>query len=148
MVEVVRLAESIRGNQAAKQLDIFDLSMSNWVPLSRAGKVLSGMAKGKQDLDPQEARTLALTRRTHALRIPELFPSTAHSQAGSGTEAAPAIWERWPEFEKLAQQLADASSDLASAAENADAAEFRGHFKAVAKSCKTCHKSFRIKKAR
>ena len=104
------------------------------------------MVKGKQDFDPQDARTLALKIRTHALRIPEFFPSTQHSQAGSGTEASPAIWQRWPEFEELAQQLADASGDLASVAGNADAAEFRDHFNAVKKSCRTCHKSFRLKK--
>jgi cytochrome c556 len=120
--------------------------MEGMKSISRAGKVLSGMAKGKQDLDPQQARTLALKIRTHALRIPKLFPGTAHSQAGSGTEASPAIWERWPEFEELAQQLADASGDLASAAGNADTAEFRDHFSAVTESCRTCHKSFRIKK--
>ena len=70
--------------------------MESMKSISRAGKVLSNMAKGKQNLDPQDARTLALKIRTHALRIPELFPSTQHSQAGSGTEASPAVSERWP----------------------------------------------------
>ena len=120
--------------------------MDSMKSISRAGKALSGMAKGKQDFDPQVARTLALKMRTHALRIPELFPSTQHSQMGMGTEASPAIWERWLEFEGLAQQLADTSGDLASSAENADIAEFQDRFTDVAKTCKSCHKSFRVKK--
>ena len=120
--------------------------MESMKSISRAGKVLSDMAKGKRDFDPQNARTLALKIRDHALRIPELFPRTQHSRTGSETEASPVIWKRWPEFEELAQQLADASGDLANVAEQSEAAEFQDHFTTVAKSCRTCHKSFRIKK--
>ena len=77
--------------------------MESMKSISRAGKVLSDMAKGERDFDPQDVRTLALKIRDHALRIPELFPRTQHSQTGSETEASPVIWKRWPEFEELAQ---------------------------------------------
>ena len=38
-VEAVRLGESIGGNQAAKRLGIPESSLSNWIRLSRAGKL-------------------------------------------------------------------------------------------------------------
>ena len=38
-VEAVRLGESIGGNQAAKRLGIPESNLSNWMSLSRAGKL-------------------------------------------------------------------------------------------------------------
>ena len=120
--------------------------MESMKSIGRAGKVLSNMAKGKQTMDAEEARELAMEIRDHAMRIPELFPNTMDSKMGTGTEASPEIWEKWAEFEGLAQQLADASDDLASVAETADADEFREQFTVIAKTCRSCHKGFRIKK--
>jgi transposase len=59
---VVRLAESIGGNQAAKRLGIPDSSMRNWVRLSRAGKLkvakgTRGQVKpGVRDLESENER--------------------------------------------------------------------------------------------
>lgn len=120
--------------------------MDSMQGMSRAGKVLSAIVKGKRDFDSQEAHELSLRLQSHASRIAELFPSTQHSREGSGTEASPAIWERWAKFEELAQQLTDSSANLVKAAEVGDEAKFRNHFTSLTQSCRTCHKSFRRKK--
>lgn len=74
--------------------------------------------------------------------IPSLFPKG--SDQGK-TGALPAIWERWDEFTKHADDLKSEATMLASAGQSGDLATVRAQFEKTAKMCGACHKDFRKK---
>lgn len=108
-----------------------------------ASEIIGDMVKRKRPLEPAQVRSLALQMRQHATRIPELFPDTQESREGRGTEALPAIWARWSEFEALTIKLERDSGALAEAAQREDPRAIRKQFVAVAKTCRGCHTEFR-----
>ena len=57
------------------------------------------------------------------------------------TDAAPAIWTEWAEFERLANALESRASALATVGN--DKSVLRSEFKMIGKICKACHESFR-----
>ena len=77
-----------------------------------------------------------------AALIPSLFPKG--SDQGK-TGALPAIWEKWDEFTKHADDLKNEASMLASAGQSGDIATVRAQFDKTAKVCGACHKDFRKK---
>jgi cytochrome c556 len=74
--------------------------------------------------------------------IPSLFPKG--SDQGK-TGALPAIWEKWDEFTKHADDLKSEATMLASAGQSGDIATVRAQFDKTAKVCGACHKDFRKK---
>ena len=71
-VEVVRLAESIGGNKAAKRLGIPESSLWNWIRLSRAGKfkVADGTTVPvKRSLAEAEAENARLRRELASTKL-------------------------------------------------------------------------------
>lgn len=75
-----------------------------------------------------------------------LFPSGTSMEDGYDTEALAVIWEKPEEFEKAAQALVYAAGEMASLAENSDAAAVAAAVGSVGKTCKTCHDTFRKEK--
>ena len=69
--------------------------------------------------------------------IPSLFPKG--SDQGK-TGALPAIWEKWDEFAKHADDLKTEATMLASAGQSGDLATVRAQFDKTAKMCGACHK--------
>lgn len=63
------------------------------------------------------------------------------------TDAKPAIWENWKDFEKKAMALQRESAKLAEVARSMDKGAFGAQLKKTAKTCGGCHKKFRKKKA-
>jgi cytochrome c556 len=84
------------------------------------------------------AEVLAIT----ALQIPSLFPE------GSLTEKSkvkPEAWQRWPEFEASAKNLAIWSERLRDASRNKDAAAVADIMKDYGRvACGSCHTPFRV----
>lgn len=113
--------------------------------IGKASKRLNKMARGKEPLDPETVRELADQMSEHAERIPSLFPDTEHSRTGKMTEARPTIWERWSDFEDLAEALAQESAAL-SAVSDDDPKVVAAQLRKVGATCKDCHKLFRVKK--
>jgi len=107
-----------------------------------AMKVLGAMAKGKAPFNAAEASAAAQEIETTAAKIPELFPE---GTVGEPSEAKPEIWTQWDEFTADAEQLKTAATAL-KAALDGDSPEWQAEFKGVIDSCKTCHKTFRVKK--
>jgi cytochrome c556 len=73
-------------------------------------------------------------------QLKALFPD------GSGdgdTEALPAIWDEPEKFSAAITKAEKATSDLRDAAASGDKKAIVGAFKALGKSCKGCHESFR-----
>ena len=76
----------------------------------------------------------------HVEALPDKFPE---GSVEAPSEAKPAIWERWSDFEESADALSAAARELA---ETADSAALRARFAAVGKTCSSCHSDFRAKK--
>lgn len=73
-----------------------------------------------------------------AAMIPDVFPK------GSGegkTDALPAIWKEFKEFNSKADDLREAAADLAKAAMGGG--DLGAKVKAVGKACGACHEDFR-----
>ena len=71
-VEAVRLGESIGGNQAAKRLGIPELSVWNWMRLSRAGKLKAAdgaAVPAKRSLSEVEAENARLRRELASTKL-------------------------------------------------------------------------------
>lgn len=62
------------------------------------------------------------------------------------TDAKPAIWENWQEFEKKVMALQRESAKLAEVARSMDKAAFGAQLKKTGRACGACHKKFRKKK--
>lgn len=107
-------------------------------------KIIGTMIKGESDYDAKAAKAAAMTIYGHASHISEMFPEGSTQKP---TEALPAIWNNWDEFERIANIMKDTAKELADVAGAAsDASQIRVQFGAVGKSCGSCHEKFRLKK--
>lgn len=101
----------------------------------------SQIVRGK--VSPDEDLTLhasALARLN--TDIARLFPEG--SDLGE-TKATEAVWDDRAKFEQAADAARDATAAFAEAAAGGDAETIRAAHKEVGKSCKGCHKDFRLK---
>ena len=106
-----------------------------------AAKPVGGMLRGEQDYDAGQVTTSLTTFKEAAAKFGDLFPEGTES--GSGTEAAPAIWEDRDGFNEVLMAWADATdAALAAAPQTLD--EARPVLGAVFKNCKGCHDNYRI----
>jgi len=108
-------------------------------------KPMGGMAKGKIPFDQtafaNNAQGLATATR---LDIPAGFPKGSYDEEES--DAKPAIWEKWSEFEGKYRDLQKQAAKLAEVAQGGNVAAMKAQFGATAKTCGSCHKPFRSKK--
>jgi cytochrome c556 len=81
--------------------------------------------------------------RMMAVRMPSLFPQ---GSLDNHTEARTAVWERWPEFTQIAQQLQDQARKLATTARSGTEAEVAAQFRTMSRTCSNCHEAFRSKR--
>lgn len=102
-------------------------------------KVVGEMAKGAMAYDAVLAKATAASLRAHASDIPVKYEAPATDPK---SEALPTIWTSYSEFAAQAQNMVDASAALEAASQN----EFQMAFTTLAKTCSSCHKSFRAKK--
>ena len=108
-----------------------------------AVRILSGMARGEAEYDPEAAVLGFRTIQAVAAGLPYLFPEG--SETGDETEAAPAIWSDWDGFVAAANEL---ETDAAAAVETGGGGleAFQAAFMEVAGNCRTCHEAYRIKR--
>jgi cytochrome c556 len=128
-------------------------------------KILGMMLAGKGDHDPATIETAATEiARLGGEKMTALFPE---GSLDAPSEALAAIWEDWAEFEAIAGLTQDYGAALAAAAHNppADAmlrpddvdlasgdpalladAPPQEAFAYLARTCSSCHESFRMKK--
>jgi cytochrome c556 len=104
-------------------------------------KTMADKIKGNRNLSSlaQDAREIAAV----ADRIPGWFPP---GSTQAPTEAAPAIWTSFADFQAKSSALKAEADSLAALASTGDPAAISTQFRAVAASCKSCHESFRVKK--
>lgn len=75
-----------------------------------------------------------------AKNIPTLFPKGSIAEK---SDALPAIWEKWADFEKLAKDVAGKADAFAKTAATGNLADSEAKLKDLGAACKACHKDFR-----
>lgn len=101
-------------------------------------KVVGNMAKGKTPFDATAANTALAMLADEAARIPEVFAEPADDPL---SEASPAIWDEFDEFEEISVQLEKVAADAAGTIESVDDA--RDVTRKIAGTCKSCHADYR-----
>lgn len=69
--------------------------------------------------------------------------SVAGAQPGQGSDALPAIWQNWDDFNRRAEKLKTDAAALASAAASGDEGQMRQAFLTAARNCKACHDQYK-----
>ncbi|MBI3707991.1 MAG: cytochrome c [Proteobacteria bacterium] len=110
-----------------------------------AMRVLTPMARGEAPFNKDAAVQAVTTVNNTAKMIPSLFPQGSGPSAGK-TDALPAIWDKWADFQTAAKGLEEASGRLLLVAQAGDEAGFKSQFANVGRACGSCHEPFRAKK--
>lgn len=109
--------------------------------LGDATKALAAMYKGEIGYEPDVARRHAEVIEDHAPSLIGYFPENSNEPP---SESRDEIWERWEEFERLAEELEATSGAFLTAVESSDDIEAtRRSFTALGRSCSACHDDFR-----
>ena len=75
-----------------------------------------------------------------------LFPEGSGYEVDKKTNALPAIWERWSDFEAAVKSLQDESAKMVTAAKSGDGVALREQVGALGRDgCSNCHDDFRYK---
>lgn len=101
--------------------------------------VLGGMVKGDVAFDAARAAEIRDKLSAHAEAIPAHFETKAMDPK---SEAVPVIWEQWVDFEAESEIMRSAAADL----DTSSLDGLRVSFGPLAKSCRSCHESYRIEK--
>ena len=80
--------------------------------------------------------------REMAVRIPQWFPPGSDAKP---TDALPAIWRRWTDFQARATQLEQESTKLVAVAASGDIKNTAVQFRVVGQTCSACHADYRHK---
>ena len=105
-------------------------------------KSISNMVRGKSPMDAGKLKQSAVAIKKHALDIPKMFPE---GSIKGPSEAIPAIWKNWSEFEEHAKKLAEFAGKV-EALTSSDPADIKPLFVGMSKTCSGCHQDFRKKK--
>jgi len=105
-------------------------------------KSLAAMVTGKVPFASPKIKEIAVSLKGHAADIPGLFPK---GSVKGPSEATPAIWKNWAEFQRIAKDLEDLAGQLEGDASNSKPAAL-ALFAKIGKSCSGCHQDYRKKK--
>lgn len=109
------------------------------VAFKEAMKTWKLALEGPTGPTPETIGEISTQLSAHAgARLLGLYPENGPTKH---TDAAPAIWTDWSEFERLANALETRASALPTVGN--DKSVLRSEFKAIGKLCKACHESFR-----
>ncbi len=101
---------------------------------------ISAMLRGKKEMD---SNLLSVRARNVAALSKLPLEAFKMKSAEGNTEALPAIWENFPDFESKMKDFENTSGKLAEAAQTGDVKAVRKAFGAVGKTCKSCHKAYK-----
>ncbi len=106
-------------------------------------KLLGDMAKGKAPFDQQKIASGAGKIAELATTLTHRFPEGSMDMP---TEALPAIWQKWDQFEDLANRLDLEATKLGALASQDSPKPARLQIVKLGRVCTSCHKDFRKKK--
>ncbi|MGB0749338.1 MAG: c-type cytochrome [Magnetospiraceae bacterium] len=99
-------------------------------------KPLEQALKEKAELDLAQLRKAAAAIAEQSEALPTLFPPGSNHKP---SEALPAIWETWADFEERFDLLAQKAEALEAAIDSGDVAKTMAAYKAVTEACHACH---------
>ena len=107
-------------------------------------KSIAAMVKGEAEFDSAKVQSLADIMANHAKHMPHMFPEGSLDKP---TEALPVIWVKWDQFTEIAAKMNTDALALAEAGKTATTArDILPQLGEVGKSCKACHRDFRLAK--
>ncbi len=106
-------------------------------------KPMAGMVKGKIDYDAD-----AFTRNAKIVAKLSHLPINGFElkSPSENSRSKASIWDNYADFESKMNDFSEASEKLAKVAEAGDLSKAKPAFAAVAKTCKACHKEYRLDK--
>lgn len=110
-----------------------------------AMRTLTPMVRGEQPWNQQAAIQAAATLNNTSKAIPGAFPQGSGPEAGK-TDALPAVWQNWADFQTKSKALETESAKLLQLAQAGDEAGFKAQFPNVGRTCGGCHEGYRVKK--
>lgn len=110
-----------------------------------AMRTLTPMVRGEQPWNQQAAIQAATTLNNTSKAIPGAFPQGSGPEAGK-TDALPAVWQNWADFQTKSKALETESAKLLQLAQAGDEAGFKAQFPNVGRTCGGCHEGYRVKK--
>ena len=108
--------------------------------MARAIKAIRRSLEGNRD--SAAIQNEAGRIREMAVRIPEGFPPGSDAKP---TDALPAVWQRWTDFQARATQLEQESAKLVAVAASGDIKNIAVQFRVVGQTCSACHTDYRRK---
>lgn len=110
--------------------------------VAAAMKAVGPMIQGATRWDPEAAQAAAASIAAHGgAALTAQFPE---GSGGGVSEASPRIWEDPARFAAMAEELKSAAEALEKAA--AGGAPPKAEFGRLARSCKSCHEAYRVKR--
>ncbi len=106
-------------------------------------KLANEMIKGEKPYDAKAAAEAMTKIADGWAPFAKLFPKG--TETGGETTAAPAIWEKFADFDAKGQALSKAAATAATEAAKGPEA-FKAAFAGVGATCKGCHEVYRIQK--
>jgi len=107
--------------------------------MAKRTKAIRGRIEGKRDFSAIKADAEVIA--SHASHIVHLFPPGSTQLP---TDATPAIWQNWADFERKAAALETESKKLVNAEPNNFDA-IGAQLRAVSETCSACHEKYRTK---
>lgn len=110
-----------------------------------AMRALTPIVRGEAPWNQQAAVQAATTLAGAGAKIPSVFPEGTGPNAGK-TDALPAIWQNWSDFQAKAKALETEATKLLQLAQSGDESGFKSQFPNVGRACGGCHESYRVNK--
>jgi cytochrome c556 len=104
---------------------------------------LKDAMKKLKSADAQSATAAATKIHKLTQNLTKLFPP---GSTNSDSEASAEIWNRWAEFEQVANEAGAKAEVLVKAAGSGDANALENAIREMGSACKSCHKDFRSEK--
>ena len=143
LTSVVSLRLTVQAHEGAK--GVVKQRMDAMKTMASSMKSLHAIATGKAIFDPEKVKTnTSAIRNVGGEKLLKLFPQ---GNVMSPSEAKPEIWEDWPAYVNLVENLSqklDAMDAVLST--TVSSAELYNSFMDLSQTCSNCHKRFRAKK--
>ena len=143
LMSVVSLRLTVQAHEGAK--GVVKQRMDAMKTMASSMKSLHAIATGKAKFDLEKIKTnTSAIRNVGGEKLLKMFPQ---GSVMAPSEAKPEIWENWPAYVNLVENLSqklDAMDAVLSTA--VTRAEFYSTFMGLSKTCSNCHKRFRAKK--
>ena len=135
---------SVHGHGEAKGIVIERHTLMN--AIKKANKTISGMVRGKTELDRPAFAASAQNIANNASRSLSMFPDTEASRHGKGSNAKQIIWSEFDKFSKWNDDMQAYAEKLADMAMTASLDDLKAQHRLLGKTCGGCHKAYRTKK--